>query len=378
MVHAAVDSAERGEQPTPGVMTAFEDFLALLVGAFAEQFAQGGDGVVLVVKGIAKEEQAAFICGKQEDEAHHHRESAVVNRLLTHVGEERAARLGVQAVERLHEHLDGPADLIAELLGDFLLVLAALGVERGEGFRFGDAQEAAQVKQAVESAKRERLLHPQVGIPRGEAGGFATGRIDDHPLLAIGHEAERHVRGVEQFHHARAGRGFPTRAGGGFFQVLIGRVVLNEEQGLLVGVAVFQDEIGPQRLAVVGHDGFHARRDGLTLHEKFRRVFQHVGEDVPNPSVMNSGLRRAAFEPIFVGFAQAGGFGGVTLFQALREDAQQHRHGQEWPGGFDEGKPFGVMTGGAHRLPPDCKATTARGGTRKVTATGKSRGCGSL
>ena len=56
MLHAAVDDAEGGEQSRPGIVTAFEDFLAMLVGAFAEEFAQGGDGVVLVVKGIAEQE----------------------------------------------------------------------------------------------------------------------------------------------------------------------------------------------------------------------------------------------------------------------------------------------------------------------------------
>ena len=64
MFDARMDGAEGGEQATPGVVTAFEDFLAVLVGAFAKNFAQRGKGIVLVVKRIAEQEQAAFIRGK--------------------------------------------------------------------------------------------------------------------------------------------------------------------------------------------------------------------------------------------------------------------------------------------------------------------------
>ncbi len=110
---------------------------------------------------------------------------------------------GVDAIERLHEHLDGLADLIAELVGDFLLVLCALGVKSGKRLGFCNAQESAQVQQAVKRPECDRLLHPEVGIPRGEAGGLAAGRIDEHPVLAVCDQAERHIRRVEQLHHPR-------------------------------------------------------------------------------------------------------------------------------------------------------------------------------
>ena len=78
VIDARMDGAERGEQATPGIVAAFENFFAVLVGAFAEQLAQGGDGVVLVVKRVAEQEQSAFFGGEQEDEPHHDGERAVV------------------------------------------------------------------------------------------------------------------------------------------------------------------------------------------------------------------------------------------------------------------------------------------------------------
>ena len=93
---------------------------------FAQQRAQGGDGVVLVVERIAEQEQSAFFGGEKEDEAHHHCEG----RCRTAPSRSRslrscAAGLGVDAVESLHEHFNRLADLVAELIGDFLLVLTA-------------------------------------------------------------------------------------------------------------------------------------------------------------------------------------------------------------------------------------------------------------
>ena len=105
-------------------------------------------------------------------------------------------------------------------------------------------------------------------------------------------------------------------AGDGFFQVLIGRVVLNQQKRLLVRVAVFQDELGAKRFAVVRHDGFHPWRDGLAFGQKFLWVFENVREDMANPGVMHRGLV-LPFQPIFVSFAQARGFGGVAYRQEL-------------------------------------------------------------
>jgi len=60
-------------------------------------------------------------------------------------------------------------------VGDFLLVLRAGDEERGECVRGGDVEEMAEMEQAVEGTQGDGFLHPEVGIPRGEAAGLATG-----------------------------------------------------------------------------------------------------------------------------------------------------------------------------------------------------------
>ena len=48
----------------------------------------------------------------------------------------------VGLVERMDQHLDRPAHLIAKLVGDLLLVRGALGQQRFERLVLGDAEEA--------------------------------------------------------------------------------------------------------------------------------------------------------------------------------------------------------------------------------------------
>ena len=202
VLHAAVDGTEGGQQTRPCIVAAFENFLAVLVGAFAQEFPQGGDGVVLIEKRIAEQEQAAFLRGEEEDEPHHHGEGGIIDFLFRDGGEQGAVGFGVDLIKGGDEHFHGAADLAAELVGDFLLVLGALCVEGSERFPGGDAEEAAQAKQAVEGPQGDGFLHPDVRIPRGEAAGLAAGRVNDHPVLAIGDESERDAGGVEQLGHA--------------------------------------------------------------------------------------------------------------------------------------------------------------------------------
>src|SRR5438105_1374917 len=143
-------------------MAAFENFLAVLVGAFPKEFAQGRHSVMLVVKRITEKEESAFFRGEKEDEPHHYSKSAVVEGFLTYSCQQCAVGLGVDAVEGLHEHFHGTPDLVAELIGDFLLVFAAFGVERGERVGFCHPEKAAEMEQALEGAQGDRLLHPKV------------------------------------------------------------------------------------------------------------------------------------------------------------------------------------------------------------------------
>ncbi len=125
---AGMDGAERGEQAAPGVEAALQHLFAVPVGGFAELGAQGGDGVVLVVEGIAQAQHAALLGGEEKHEAPHHGEGGFVEHGGLDVGaEELAAAVLVGAVDRLDEHLDGAADLGAELAGDLVLVGGAGG-----------------------------------------------------------------------------------------------------------------------------------------------------------------------------------------------------------------------------------------------------------
>ena len=135
-------------------MAALQHLFAVLVGVLAQLLAQRGDGVVLVVERVAEQEQAALLGGEEEDEPHHHRERGLVELLLVCAGEQRSVAVLVHAVERLDQHLDGLADLVAELVGDLLLVLGALGVaapracrlrprRRSDGRRAGCGRRAA-------------------------------------------------------------------------------------------------------------------------------------------------------------------------------------------------------------------------------------------
>ena len=84
--------------------------------------------------------------------------------------------------------------------------------------------------------------------------------MDEHPLLAVGDEPEAHVRGVQQLHHAGGGRRLPAQALDRLFEVLSGRVDLDEEPGLVGVVRVHDGEVGAEGLAVLGYAGFEGWR----------------------------------------------------------------------------------------------------------------------
>ena len=142
----------------------------------------------------------------------------------------------VDAVERLDEHLDGLAHLIAELVGDFLLVFRALAEHGFQRLVVGNAEEPAHTEQAAKGAQGERLFQPEGGVPRGETGRLVGRGVDQHPVFAVGDQPQPNVGTAQQFHHARGGRGLPAPPGNGFFQVLPDGVESDEQARLaLVG-----------------------------------------------------------------------------------------------------------------------------------------------
>ena len=79
-------------------------------------------------------------------------------------------------VERLDQDLDGLADLIAKLVGDFLLVAGALVPASPSSVSgSGTAKKRLALSRLVKGPERDLLFKPQVGVPRGVAGGFVAG-----------------------------------------------------------------------------------------------------------------------------------------------------------------------------------------------------------
>jgi hypothetical protein len=116
------------------------------------------------------------------------------------------------------------------LVGDLLLT-DALGQQRLQGFVVGHIKESLDPQQRSKRPQGDVLLLPEGGIPGDVAGGFTLGRIHQHPLVAVGHQAQPHITGVQQFHHPRRRTGSPARALYRLFQGLGGRVKLNQEAG---------------------------------------------------------------------------------------------------------------------------------------------------
>ena len=251
----------------PGIDAAFQHFFAVLVGHFLQLLPQGGDGVVLVVERLAEKQQAALLGGEEEHQPHHDGEGGFVELRL---GLTPASRLRllvlVERVEGLDQHLDGLAHLVAELVGDFLLIAGAFLEQRQQRVVVGDAEEAAHTEQGMEGPQGDRLLQPEGGIPGGVAGGLAARGIDQHPLLAVGDQAQRHVGAVEQLHHAGGGGGLPVLADDGPVELLLCRVAGDQQLRLAGGIAARranEGKVGAQGFAHFGHAGFQPRGKGL-------------------------------------------------------------------------------------------------------------------
>ena len=184
MLHAAVDRPEGREQPDPGIVPAFEHFLAVLVGRFLQLGHEGRDGVVLVVERVAQEQQFPLLGGEQEHQPHHDRQGGLVE---VGLGDARPAVARPWSWSARSSdwmmHLDGLADLIAKLVGDFLLVRGALLEHRLERLVVGHAEEAVDAEQAAEGPQRDRLLEPEGRVPGGEAGRLPLRGIDQHPVV---------------------------------------------------------------------------------------------------------------------------------------------------------------------------------------------------
>ena len=130
MVETGIDGAEDRQQAAPGIVTALQHLLTAMVSVEAQRLQQRRDGVIPVVEIIAKQQQPLLLSKEQEDQPHHHRQRRLVQPILGHLGENRAAGILVSQINRLHEQLNRTAHLIAKLVGDFLAVVGTRGQQR--------------------------------------------------------------------------------------------------------------------------------------------------------------------------------------------------------------------------------------------------------
>ena len=178
------------------------------------------------------------------------------------------------------------------------------------------------------------------------------------------------MRGVQQFRHAgRVGSvpGSRRRASVG----LLGRRKQADEQARLA--VFYQGQVGAQSLVVLGDEVGEVLRDGVVFDEQVGWPFEQGQKDGAQPLALGGAdsvwVERAGGPPLGVDFAEFARLIGCVLDEALREDLAEDRQADKRARDFDELQQFGVLGCGGHQASPS--------GTRKVTATGNSRGCGS-
>ena len=106
-------------------------------------------------------------------------------------------------------------------------------------------------EEVAEGAQGQALVEPQFGVEVGKAGGLAWLGVHQGEALAVGDQAQRDVRGVQQLRHAGGAGGVPS--GGRRAPVgLLGRREQTDEQARL---AVFHERgVRAQGLVVLGDE----------------------------------------------------------------------------------------------------------------------------
>src|ERR1019366_3303687 len=134
-----------------------------------------------------------------------------------------------------------------------------------------------------------------------------------------------------------------------------------------------QGDITGAGLMVLGDKVGEVLRDGVVFYEHVGGPFEQGQEEGAQPLTLGGADRVrsecAGGAPLSVDFAEFAGQVRRVLDQTLREDLAEYRQTEERAGDFNELEQFGVLGGGRHQASPS--------GTRKVTATGNRRGCGS-
>ena len=120
-----------------------------------------------------------------------------------------------------------------------------------------------------------------------------------------------------------------------------------------VVLGIDDDQIGPQRLAVLGDRRLERLRDRLPLGEHFVGQPSVSVEHELDPRPVDGRIGRVAVlvvVPLLVRQPQQPDMIRIVGIEPLRKHPHQHRQRQERAGDLDERQPFGVVAGDGHNL----------------------------
>jgi len=86
------------QQAAPRIVAAFQHLLAKVVRRDSQLLPQGRNGVVLVIKLVAQQEQVSLLGAEQEHQPHHHREGGIVQLVLGHSLEQSTTAVPIRPV----------------------------------------------------------------------------------------------------------------------------------------------------------------------------------------------------------------------------------------------------------------------------------------
>ena len=203
VLHAAIDGAECCQQATPRIKAGIQDFLDVLVRDLLKLIVQGGDGIeILVILAVGWKENFPLLGAHQKYQPHHDRQGGFIKLLFTHASQQLAVVVLVNLIKRLDQDFDGLTHLPAQLFGDLLLIFGALSQQRLDGLVIGYAKKAFHREQGLECLKGQRFFNPKRRKPGREPARLAAWRVDQHPVLAVGDQAQRDVSRMQQLGHA--------------------------------------------------------------------------------------------------------------------------------------------------------------------------------
>ena len=290
MLDTAVDGSKSSQEPAPGVMAMLQNLFAMLIGDSPQLIAKRGDRVVLVIHLRAEQEQSPLLGGEQENQPHHHGQRRFIKHGFRNVGQELTVAVPVCLIQRLDQRLHRAPNLIAEFVGDFLLILCTLRKQRFQCLILSNPKKAPSRKKAPKGLKSYLFLQPESGVPRHIARRLTTRRIDQHPSLAIGHQTQRNICRVKELHHSSRWKRLPPSAFDGLLQILLLRISLNQKTGFASIRQPFGCDcrkIGTQDLMMLGYASFQPRRNRLPFKQDFMIEFKRFTEYKPNPRLMD-------------------------------------------------------------------------------------------